>query len=90
VAQALKDAGILHTNDGQFKAKYSSACLGIAKVRHYVLLLDRLGVGTEPDGAAQADPEALADEDVDAALEGIPGPAVSASGPRRGFRLEDL
>ena len=83
VAQALKDAGILHTNDGQFKAKYSNAWLGISKVRHFILVLDRLGAGTDPDDDTEKDPEAWVDEALDDALEETHGPEEWGTGPHR-------
>ncbi|WP_373990347.1 hypothetical protein [Duganella sp. BuS-21] len=51
VARALDEAGVLHRQDDQYKAKVSIAELQINKVRFYDLKLDRLFDEAADDGA---------------------------------------
>lgn len=66
VARALKDAGILHTNEPRhFTVKTSIAALGIASARYYKLSFERLYGDA---GGVQSDEEVTADADVGSAM----------------------
>jgi len=66
VAKALKDAGILHSNDGQHKAKVSIKALNIKATRYYILLIDRLmSDGHANEDAAEEDDAEDDAEDLD-------------------------
>lgn len=66
VARALKEAGILHTNEPRhFTVKTSIAALGITSARYYKLSFERL---YGDDGGVQSDEEVTADADVGSAM----------------------
>ena len=67
VARALKEAGILHTNEPRhFTVKTSIAALGIASARYYKLSFAKLF--GDDDAGAQSNEETAADEGVGCAM----------------------